>query len=423
MKSLPSIFAGITLCGLLVVSFWIDVAHFSAGGSVDLRNRITGARLLELHRDPYHYKWKLPDSPLLCDVFNTPALPVSKVTATPAMLLLHFPLAGLPYRTGQAVWLIVAWLLLLGTGVLWLRVIPSVRLRWLWAAALTGFTYTVAWRLHADRGQVYVLVLFLLACWFLLTRQDGRVRGFCGGLVAGLLMTLRPPLLLLFAPFMALRCRGQIPGAVIGASLGIGLPMLWSASCWLQYHEAMQTWSELYRMGTSNPRISPQQYPAMIEGMPLDLYARFSRIPFADSSVFAFFKSLGWHQLSSLPVAMILVALIFTWFWLSRSRPLPTLLLGMAAWSFLIDFFLPAYRNIYNDVLILNILALALAVRAQDRYPRLVWLLLASCPLGWFVMATIPRSGWIIQWPTLAMVAASGWILLQAAFDRTKSAT
>ena len=34
---------------------------------------------------------------------------------------------------------------------------------------VTGFTYTAAWRLHAERGQAYVLLAFLFACWLTVT--------------------------------------------------------------------------------------------------------------------------------------------------------------------------------------------------------------------------------------------------------------
>jgi len=39
----------------LLVSFVVDLANTNVNGAIDLRNRITGARLLESGIDPYTY--------------------------------------------------------------------------------------------------------------------------------------------------------------------------------------------------------------------------------------------------------------------------------------------------------------------------------------------------------------------------------
>ncbi len=85
----------------LFVSFIIDLANTNIGGAIDLRNRITGVRLLEIGINPYTYTWTRDDLDIYCDVYNNPNIPVSKTTASPALLLLHAPLAALPYRDGE----------------------------------------------------------------------------------------------------------------------------------------------------------------------------------------------------------------------------------------------------------------------------------------------------------------------------------
>jgi Glycosyltransferase family 87 len=418
MKSALPVVAGFALGLLILISFGIDWRNVSAGGTIDFRNRITGARLLMQGEDAFHYKWRSGGPPELCDPYNNPALPISRVTVTPTLLMLNFPLAVLPYRTAQFVWMTMQWLLLLGTALLWMRLIPSPRLRWLWAALVVGFTYTVAWRHHVDRGQAYVLILFLLACWTLVTRHLKFGNSIWGGLIAGLLIAVRPPLLLLVGPFVLLRRRGQIAGAVIGLALSAGLPMLWDSSCWSDYYSGMQTWSELYRAGTGNPRPPPQAYPPFVEGISIDQLARFGVIPFADSSLFALFRSWGISNVSALPVALALVALIALWFWVSRSQPEDVLLIGIAAWAFLADLFIPAPRNSYNDPVILNVLAFLLIMRT--RHSWMAWLLLASWPVGWIIGEMLPRQKWIINLPTTIMIVAALLVLLRPAFEKTK---
>ena len=418
MKSALPVVAGFALGLLLLISFGIDWRNVSAGGTIDFRNRITGARVLLIHKDAYHYKWQQPEPPELCDPYNNLALPINRVTVTPTLLMLNFPLALLPYRPAQFVWMTMQWLLLLGTAFLWMRLIPSPRLRWLWAAAVVGFTYTVAWRHHVDRGQAYVLILFLLACWTLVTRHPKFGNSIWGGLIAGLLVAVRPPLLLLAGPFVLLRRRGQIAGAVIGLALSAGLPMLWSSSCWSDYYSGMQTWSELYRAGTGNPRPPAQAYPPFVEGISIDQLARFGVIPFADSSLYALFRSWGISNVPAIPVALALVALIAFWFWLSRSQPDEVLFIGIAVWAFLADFFIPAPRNSYNEPVILNVLAFLLIIRT--RHSWMTWLLLASWPVGWIIGEMLPRQKWIINLPTLIMIVAAVLVLLRPSFERTK---
>jgi hypothetical protein len=411
MKPSLTAAAGAVLGLLALVSFGIDWSLVSAGGSIDLRNRITGARVLLNHQDAYHYKWNKQEPEELCDPYNNPALPINKVTVTPTLLMLNFPLAILPYRPAQFIWLIAQWGLLLGTGFLWLRPIPSVRWRWLWAVALIGFTFTVAWRHHTDRGQAYVAILFLLACWTRITAHPEYGNRFWGGLLAGMLVAVRPPLLLVVAPMMLLRRRGQLAGALVGLVMGVGLPMLWRPTCWTDYQSGMQTWSELYRTAKTNPRPPPQVFPAEVEDIPVDVLGHFSRsIPFADTSIFAMLRWWGISSAPALPVALALVALIALWFWFSRDHPDDALLGGIVAWSVLVDLFLPAYRNSYTDVMILNVLALVLIMR--NRNWLLVSLLLAAWPVGWAVCAMLPRQRWIINLPTLIMIAATVLVVL-----------
>jgi len=418
-----SLVAGATLVVLLLISLGIDWGKVSAGGTIDFRNRITGARLLWSHRDAYHYKWKMHASPELCDPYNNPVLPISRVTVTPTLLMLNFPLGALPYRVAQFIWLLGQWLLLLGAGFLWWRAIPTTGLRWLWAAALVGFTFTVAWRHHTDRGQAYVVMLFLLAAWMALTRHPQIGSRWWGallaGLVAGLLVAVRPPLVLLLGPWILLRRRGQLAGLVLGVALGAGLPLLWSSSCWSDYFSGMQTWSELYRAGKGNPPPGPQAYPPVIEGMSIDVLARFGRsIPFADSSIFGFFRAWGIMNVPALPVALVFVALVGLWFWLSRAQPDDVLFLGIAAWSLLADLFLPAPRNSYNEVLVLNLVALVLIMRG--RHAWMLWILLAAWPAGWWVIRTLPRERGLINLPTLIMIAASVLLLLRPVFGKPR---
>ena|GEM_PF-976830 len=408
MKGIAPIVGWVILGLALLVSFVIDCRNVAQGGSIDLRNRITGVRLLENGIDPYHYKWHTGDSEEYCDPFNNPNLAVSKTTVSPGLLVLNIPLAQMPYRTAQWCWLVIQWLLLVGTLFLWLHQCTTTRQQWLVSGFITGLTYTAAWRLHAERGQTYVVLLLLFACWLILTMSSKRGNGFWAGFLAGLLAAFRPPLLALL-PFMALHRRGQLLGAAAGLLVGVGLPILGEANCWTAYSAAMQTYTEVYRTDF-NPHYH-QAYPAEVEHIPLDTLAGFVTISYADFSAHALLKSFDAEPFPVLLVLLVALAPFGLWLWLSRAMPVERLLVGLAAWMFLIDLFLPSYRNNYNDVLIINILALA--VIGATRIPWGVWPCLAALPLGWFVYVAVPEQAAVINLPTFCFTVGALVFLCQ----------
>jgi hypothetical protein len=419
MKGVLPIAGWVFVGVVLLVSFVVDFANTAQGGAIDLRNRITGLRLLEHGIDAYRYKWHEGDPEEYCDVYNNPQLPVSKTTATPALLMLHLPLAPLPYRPAQFLWFLLQWLLLLGIGGLWLRTCETSWARWLVALFFVGFTYTAAWRLHAERGQAYVLLAFLIAVWLRMTLKEKQGGGFLAGCLAGFLIAVRPPFALL-VPFLALHRRGQLPGAAVGLLLGLGLPLLINPASWSEYFSAMQTNSALYR-NDIDPRPGPQAYPPKVEGIPTDILGNYVTIPYADFSVFALVKALrgesnepGDHAFPAWPFLLLLVVLFALWLWGSRGLPAESLLPGLAAWLFLADLFLPAYRDSYNDVLILDVVLLAFATTM--RFPWAAWPCALALPLGWAAYGFAPTQAWLINLPTALFTIGAILAIVPATF-------
>ena len=411
MKGSVPLIAWIVVGVALFISFVADFNNVGQGGAIDLRNRITGARLLEDGRDAYHYKWHYGEPEKYADVYNNPKLTVSKTTASPALLLLHLPLAGMPYRLAQYVWFFLQWLFLAGTGWLWWRVCATPRQRLLVALAMTGFTYTAAWRLHAERGQAYVLLAFLLAAWMVLTLDEKRSRRFvvscAAGFLAGLLVALRPTFALLL-PFLALHRRAQLAGVAVGLALGIGLPMLPHEAAWPEYIVAMQQNSEYYRDGF-DPRPGRQHYPGIIEGTSTQIMAHYVAIPYADFSAQALLHALGIVAFPALPVLLVWAVPFAFWLWFSRRQPVASLLPAVAAWAFLADLFLPAYRDSYNDVLILDVLAPVLAV--APRFPWVAWPAVVALPMGLWIYAYSPDQPWLINVPTALFAVSAVWVV------------
>jgi hypothetical protein len=382
----------------LLISFWIDAYNVGQGGAIDLRNRITGARLLAAGIDPYIYKWTRDDPAIYCDPYNNPHMTVSKTTSTPAMLVLSWPWASLTYRSGLFLWFVAQWVLLLGAGWLWWRasggLLPRIALGIAWAA----FTFGDGWRLHAERGQSYILLTFLLAAWLAGTLRAGRGWSFAAGFAAGLLAVARPPYLL-FLPVVAWRRRDQLPGMGVGIALGVLLPMLFLGGAWLDYAHGMQQHGYYY-LHALLPRPGPQSFPPIVEYLPTTVLAYYVPIAYADGSVHVLLRAWGLEPISGLGVFLAGVLLFAAWVvWTWHRGDLPRRLLGLAAWAYLLDFFLPAYRNTYNDVLALNFIALGVLVAPRFWLPQAVAVL--GLAAGVYVYIAAPEVAWQIDLPAL----------------------
>lgn len=401
--------AALALAGVLLASFAEDWRLVTTGGSIDYRNRVTGARVMALGMDPFHYKWRSGGPEELCDPFNNLAMKVSLTTVTPTALLLMLPIAELNYRDAQVVWLVIEWLCLLGSGALWWRLLESGWKRWAWAALIAGFSHTLAWKHHVDRGQIYILLGFLVALWVTLTRER---RSGWAGVVAGLLLCLRPPVLLLLVPFIWMRDRAQWRAAVVSACVFALMPPAFRGSIWTDYLSGMKGWSELHRHG-DKPRPPAQKYPATVEGIEIDKLALHHVRQYADSSIIRILKGQGVLDFPEWPLGLALAAGIGSWCWWRRKAGEAVWLAGFAAWFFLTDWFLPAYRNPYNDVLVLGVLALALQTGR-----RTFWLALLGLPAGWLLYQIMPTARWQIFIPTVLLLAAPLGLLLPQRTDR-----
>jgi hypothetical protein len=395
MKSMIPTWAWLLVGVALVVSFGIDVSNSLKGGAVDFRNRITGARLFERGIDPYHYKWNESEPQEFCDFRNNPNLPVSKTTVTPTFLLLYLPLAALPYRIAQFTWLFFQWLMLLGLGWLWLRRSTTALTSWLVVLFIAGFSFTESWRWEAERGQDYLLLAFLFAYWMTTTMDSKRTSDFISGCVAGFLIALRPPFVLL-VPFVALHRRGQLAGATVGLLVGCGVPLLISPAIWTDYSSAMQSFSYLYR-NNINPSRLHVTFPPTVEGIPSDIAGNLMAFHTGNFSVHELLRWLGMEPFPELPPILLVAIPYLIWLWATRKQEAWQLLGGVAAWFFLADLFLPAIRFDYHDVFILDVVLAQIVV--ADKFPAAVWPCAVGVLSGWAVYVFWPTAPWLLNLP------------------------
>ncbi len=359
-----------------------DLRNMDKDGAIDLRNRVTGARLMVRHTDPYFYKWKIDDGDLFCDPFNASTVPVSKTTVSPLALALNVPFQGLNYRTIQWGWLLVQYLCL--AGGFWVWSSGQRRIDLAWGAVFTLlYCFTPSWRLHVDRGQTYVLYASLMLGMAALTLMKTRAREWLEGLGSALLCGLRPVYLGCGGRFLAKRQLPLWAGLVMGAVLVLGAPSLIGGSgIWGNYARAMNVHSQLYLTQTV-PARAPMEFSSEVEGMPLDMLAGFApNIPFGDTSIY---KLVSFALPSQLLLIVWAALAVFSGFRRSSSDA-ALRWWSVAAWAVVGDFLLPAFRNPYNDVLIWPVLLLGLQVLrggARKTWIAMALLLLLAQTVVW----------------------------------------
>lgn len=376
-----------------------DAINTGRGGSIDLRNRVTGVRLAAEQQDPYFYKWKQTGNERFCDPFNAPSSPVGTTTVTPVTLTVFFPLKDLPYPVSQWLWF-AAQYGCLGLGLYaWCRSTP--RQHWLWGALLTClFCLSPHWRLHMDRGQSYVLYPALFLALIAWGQKPGKYGLWLEGLAASLLTLLRPTYGILLGVGVARRKPAALIASGTGLLLWAVLPILLAGpAIWQNYFKAMAIHARLYLDQT---RFPPAKFATTgtIEGIPVETLAGFSRIPFGDTSLYRLISF-------QLPPALLLggwalLAALSGFLMLRRNETgTPRFWWVLSAWIVLGDYLMPAYRYPYNHILLWPLVLLGLAA-LTDR-PRTLWIALSAALLGlhaatWFLQKTF------IPWPGVGML-------------------
>lgn len=391
---------GITLL-LAVWGFFLDVRNTSQGGSVDLRNRVTGSRVADAGMDPFTFKWSPERPPEFCDPYNHAGWPYSKTTVSPLALAIHAPFNGWNYQSIQWLWFFFQYACLAAGFLAWNRC-DSGREK-IWGAIFTtAFCATAVWRLHVDRGQIYVLYAALLPVVAWLAGGEGRAKRFIGGLAGTFLIGLRPVFFGQFAPPLFRKRWMFFVGVATGSLLLFFLPkFLYGPEIWGDYRSGMEGHASLY-LEQAKPVRAPIAYPDSIEDIPIDKLARFARIPFADSSVFGLI-SFGLSS-KTLLIGWALLMLCAGVVMMRRPHTGDAMLWwAISAWILIGDFLLPAYRNPYNDILIWPLFLFGLG--ALKGAARKLWI--ALCGL-WLLAAL---AVWVLPKEFIPIPSILGWLI------------
>jgi hypothetical protein len=220
------------------------IRYLKRNDAVDLGFRITGTRLLVNNKSPYLYFWKEGDNPKFYNRYEPRQGSVNRVTVPPSVLILTIPFASLETTTIKWIWMFLSYGLALGSIFLFYKLSEDRFKNIILAFSVFFFLGSMSWLLHIERGQVYVVYLFMLSLIFYCFKKEKIILALG---VLCLLVWMRAPFIFFFLPFLSSLKK---PKTILWLFLYLlilgSITLLFSSSQnWQDYFFAMTEWSKV----------------------------------------------------------------------------------------------------------------------------------------------------------------------------------
>jgi len=384
----------ILLCAIIIslLGFYRDYKNTVIYGGVDLRNRVVGARLLLNKEDPYFYKWQEGDSELFLQLTDNINSPLSYIMVPPTVLTFYTTIAPLHYKAQRFIWFLAQWSLLIVSITLLAKSSHDwLKSRVIWIFGLIFVSGASFWRLHVERGQVYILFIFLISLAYWLYSKKFKLNEILSGVIIGITISFRPSYILMGLPMLIFKRFKILLGTLCGLIISVGTSFIYAnLSTWKNYFLATNIYSKLYLKEVSvsgNETISSRT----VEGLDnLDVMAI---IPASDSSIANVLRenlNIGLYriQLIFLLITIIIIATIVIIVLRRNNNNLSFIFLLGLILVLLSDFFLPAPKFSYGNLIWLPIIALL--INYSEPVKRLLNPFLILLFLGLFFSISIP---------------------------------
>ncbi|MDP3784927.1 MAG: glycosyltransferase family 87 protein [bacterium] len=374
-KLMNTLLAIAALVGIL--GFIADLNFTKKYGGVDLRNRVVAARVAtELNQDPYYFKWTEGSSDRFLDPADNAAIPVARVTVPPTALLFQSLISRLPYLAQRYIWFFFQWFCMVASIFLLTRLTASPAARkMIWILGLLFISGAYFWRLHVERGQLYIFYVFLFALSLAsYQRISEEKKGLSlAGLILGYLISLRPPFLFALIPFLLYKKFRFLSFAALGLGASILLTSFFlPPSLWGSFYNSASFQGTMRTLADTNFRAVDI---STAEGMDLK---DFLAVPGEDSSLQRIIRALfnrwlGNNALLALLLAAMALAAAYLYKFKMPEPAAANLFFAGIALVFLSEFFIPAPRWPYANVIWLIPLAFIVisAVKIQKITPLL----------------------------------------------------
>lgn len=326
-------------------------------GSVDLRNRIVGSRIIT-HQNgisPYYYKWKEGDGENYIDIYDSPDISVNRNTVTPFVLQLLQPVSDFTFQHIALGWYIAEVIALMLIVLLMLKGVNEWQERFfILFSSLIIIGCSQGWLLHNINGQVYIFYALLLTVLFYYFNSNRGLSNILCGLILAIFILMRPIAFVFLFPFLLKRKWKALGFFLLFIFIYFtGQYINHELWLWKDYSSAMKQWAAAYftqhpvtdyiniykvKNLEGSPVVSPSPYQALAE----------------DSSLRGFAFRFFHLKLYTKELMMIAGILFLTILFFFRKKIITTDVKSLFILSFILyivtEICLPAIRNSYNYV-------------------------------------------------------------------------
>ncbi|WP_157867394.1 glycosyltransferase 87 family protein [Gloeothece citriformis] len=340
-------------------AFLIDLKNTLTYWGSDLRNRIVGARLLIEGMNPYFFQWHQGISEKLLDPQDSLKSITTRVSVTPTVLTIHSMIAGLSFLNQKLIWLLVQWGAFLSTVLIFYKTNSKFIKKILILIIGWFFANSFFWRYHVNAGQMYVIYVFLVSLALFVLHQNFKYHENLSGFILGLTMSLRPPFILFFIPFLIYRKWKLLFSVITGLLFGVLIPFVFmNFSIWKSYFFAVTGMTQVINPSSSMPSTNnaiPQtaiNYPKIIEGMNFRLIPKHWGFP--DSSLQNLLTMLNIDIPSKLLIIsavfmILLLSFLFFVKWI-KIFSINRVFLAVMVLYLISEFLIPIPRYAYYDI-------------------------------------------------------------------------
>ncbi len=349
------------------ISISYDTVNTLKYGALDLRNRVVGTRVQLDGKDPYFFKWDQSTPEKYVDARDFYYdLPVSRLTVPPNVLTLHAPFAGIPYKTQQILWAIMQWILLLISIILLSNIANSIiKKKIIWIIGLLIIASSFFWRLHIDKGQIYILFLFMIILsYWLVKKKDNYI---LSGFILGLTASFRPPVILMGIPYLIKRKWKFILSGLIGMIISfVSSLFIAPFSIWKSYFNSME-FHEKFHLLIIRPTYGFYN-KIVVDGIKNAIFS--ANLQIEDSSIQDILRIFFHLKVKALILEIsllvcILVLIVFLWKRIVKTESNTLLFYVGLIFVIISSFFLPAARLSYMNIYWLPPLSL-IVIKTND---------------------------------------------------------
>ncbi|HTB25033.1 MAG TPA: hypothetical protein VK711_06660 [Puia sp.] len=360
---------GIFLLALLSHSIYRDI-QLEKQYTVDLRNRVVGARLQKDGKLPYNYKFLPADGLRYFDFqnLNNDTSGISNITASPFFHELLFPICNLQEATISKIWLWLQYFLLACMIFLFSILARDTKEKLLVLNLGIIFTATEAWKSLIKCGQLYLVVAFLICCIITGLLSNKKSGTILAAICAIAFVLTRPFGMVLFIPFLVSYKKNLIFLAVAFSGLFIYVLFVlnnpYEKSLYLNYVSRMKMHARFHQNALTNPTgilkagiMSARSFEGIdFEEVDRQIYEHPIKVYSENGNIFILYYyithkkiPLTWLYLLSSVIMLLLTILFYLHQKKYPSKETQILLFGFTLYM-IVELFSPITRHQYNTV-------------------------------------------------------------------------